>query len=406
MPVDALNHLKVIELCTDTAGSNCGKIFADFGGEVLKVEIPGKGDDSRHFGPFLDDKPDPELSGSFLYYNTNKKSITLDIETTTGKNILKDLIKKTDVLIEDNSPGYLDSIGLSYDELKKTNPGLIMTSITPFGQNGPYKSYKASELNIAQCGGVGNMLPYFTDDMSRPVVKPGGKAISTVTGMLAAMSTLGATFNQTVNNEGCHIDISQQDGLMNVEALTVIMGSSYNMELNRMRHFPMKRSFREPFKCKDGFFIICINTEIKEWEKLTGLIKDPRLETEELKSSIARHDNWDELIIPIIEEWGKKYTKVELFHLCQKAGVSGTPINNSEELFNNEQMKLRGFFKEVDHPRAGKHLYPFAPMKYSDLPETPSVGAPLLGEHNNEIYTERLGFSKEQVSILRESNII
>ena len=192
MPANALEHLTVIELCDTIPGSMGCKILADFGADVIKIEPPKKGNKLRKKGPFLNGDSDPDESLPFLFYNTNKQSITLDITRPEGQQLFRELIEKANVLVEDTPCGFLKSLGLSYGALKKINSHLIMASVTPFGQFGPYKDFKASELNISQCGGIGNMLPYFTTDMTRPTIKPGGKALSSVTGMVVALATLAA----------------------------------------------------------------------------------------------------------------------------------------------------------------------------------------------------------------------
>ncbi len=404
MPVNALEHLTIIELCDTIRGAMGCKILADFGADVIKIEPPGKGSTMRTSGPFYNESPD--LSCPFLFYNTNKKGITLDIRTKEGQKLFKKLIAKANILVEDTAPGTLENLGLGYEALKQINRELIMSSVTPFGQIGPYKDFKANELNIAQCGGIGNMLPYFSSDMSRPVVKPGGKAISSVTGMVVALSTLGAAFSQTAEGKGCHIDVAQQDSQLLVEGLGLVFGDCYGLKFSRQRHTPMARSFREPVKCKDGYVMICLNTEDREWKRLVKLVNDPRLEKEEYLSSLTRHDCWDTEIQEVMEEWGAKFNKEELFHLCQKAGISGTPIRTSEELLDNEQMRSRGFFETVDHPRTGPKDYPFSPARYSNLDRAPSKGAPLLGEHNKAIYQTRLGVSESDLEAHKAAHTI
>ncbi|MCP3942669.1 MAG: CoA transferase [Desulfobacteraceae bacterium] len=406
MAANALEHLTIVELSNTIAGSMGCKILADFGARVIKIESPLKGDNLRDCGPFLNDQPDPDLSGPFLFYNTNKLGITLDITILEGQKLFKELIAKANVVVEDFPPGTLEKLGLSYESLKLVNPELIMASITSFGQHGPYKSFKANELNIAQCGGIGNMLPYFSTDMSRSMVKPGGKAVSSVSGMVVALSTLAATFNQTKNGRGCHIDVSQQDSQLLVEGIGLVSGDCYNLEFSRQKHKPIKRSFREPIKCKDGYFMLCLNTEDREWRRLLKLINAPDLNEEKFLSSLTRHDNWDNKIKPIIEKWASRYEKEELFQICQNAGVSGTPVRTTKELFNNEQMRHRGFFETINHPKTGKLDYPFAPMQYSNISPFTPKGAPLIGEHNTQIYEDLLGYTKKDMTTLRESHTI
>src|SRR4030042_4412143 len=186
MTDNALSHLNVIELCNMVSGPYCTKLLADFGAEVIKVEPPEIGECARRRGPFLHDIPTPELSGLFLHLNTNKLSITLDVRTATGKGILEELVKQADILLEDNPPGVMEKQGLTYEALERLNPRLVMTSITPFGQTGPYRDYKAYDLNSHHAGGEGYLLPIHSDDPDREPVKPGGIGGDCVCGLSAA----------------------------------------------------------------------------------------------------------------------------------------------------------------------------------------------------------------------------
>src|SRR5258706_3500615 len=161
-------NIKVVELCDLVAGPYCGKLLADFGADVIKIERPGKGDDARHLGPFKGDVPNSEASGTFLYLNTNKRSVVLDIETEDGRAVLRALLRDADVLIEDKMPGELARLGLGFDELHTLNPNLIVTSITPFGQTGPYRHYKALHLNLYHASGQGYLLPMFAINLDVP----------------------------------------------------------------------------------------------------------------------------------------------------------------------------------------------------------------------------------------------
>jgi crotonobetainyl-CoA:carnitine CoA-transferase CaiB-like acyl-CoA transferase len=173
MSEGALDSVRVIELCNMVAGPYCTKLLADLGAEVIKVENPGIGDEARGRGPFLNDIPHQERSGLFFYLNTNKLGITLSLERDEGKNVFKRLLNETDILVEDWPPGTMDSIGLGYEDLIGLNPGLVMTSITPFGQSGPYKDYKAYPLNSFHSCGEGYVTPGHNPFPDRPPLKHG-----------------------------------------------------------------------------------------------------------------------------------------------------------------------------------------------------------------------------------------
>ncbi len=235
MSEQALSHLKVLELCNFVCGPYCTKLLADLGAEVIKVEPPGVGDESRRRGPFLNDIPHPERSGLFLYLNTNKSGITLDIKTTKGRGILKELIKKTDILVEDNPPKVMKELGLTYHELKKINPRLVMTSITPFGQTGPYRDYKAHEMNLYHAGGEGYLLPIQSPDLTREPVKAGGLVGDCICGLSSAIATLAAAYNMKETGVGQHIDVSKQDVLMTMVLLEIAMYANMGVVRNRLQ---------------------------------------------------------------------------------------------------------------------------------------------------------------------------
>ena len=176
MTPGALEGMKIVEYCNMVSGPYCSKLLADMGADVLKVEPPFTGDDSRKRGPFPGDVPHQEKSGLFLYLNSNKKGLTLDPKKPEGKEIFKKLIEKTDVLIEDRPPGEMEELALDYETLKAVNPGLIMISITPYGRSGPFKDYRAFQLNTVHASGQGYMLPIPAEDMDRPPVKVGGQS--------------------------------------------------------------------------------------------------------------------------------------------------------------------------------------------------------------------------------------
>ena len=249
MSEKGLGHLKILELCNLVAGPYSTKLLADLGAEVIKIEHPGIGDDARRRGPFLKDNPHPELSGLFLYLNTNKLGVTLDVTTRTGKNILIDLIKQTDIFVEDKPPALLEEMGLTYEDLRKVNPKLVMTSITPFGQTGPYRDYKAYELNSYHAGGEGYLLPTQSPDLSREPVKGGGLAGDCTCGLSAAIATLAAAYRMGATGLGQHIDVSKQDVLMTMALLEVAMFANMGIVRNRIERPLLMPT---PMECQDG----------------------------------------------------------------------------------------------------------------------------------------------------------
>jgi CoA:oxalate CoA-transferase len=399
---EALSHLKVLELCNFVCGPYCTKLLADLGAEVIKVEPPRVGDESRRRGPFLNDIPHPERSGLFLYLNTNKSGITLDIKTTKGRGILKELIKKTDILVEDNPPNVMDELGLTYQELKKINPRLVMTSITPFGQTGPYRDYKAHEMNLHHAGGEGYLLPIQSPNLTREPVKAGGLVGDCICGLSSAIATLAAAYNLNETGVGQYIDVSKQDVLMTMVLLEIAMYVNMGIVRDRLQRTILMPI---PMECQDGYIMISALTD-REWQDLVKFMGNPSWAKEERFSQwLQRHMHGDE-INPHIREFVKHYKKEELFQQLQENALAAAPVNTSEDLVHSAQMESRGFFAEVEHPEAGKLKHPGVPYKFSETPSKVKRAAPLLGQHNESVYCGWLGYSKEELVKLKESGII
>ena len=402
MPNKALSHLKVLELCNLVSGPYCTKLLADLGAEVIKIEPPKAGDEARHRPPFLHDTPDQETSGLFLYLNTNKLGITLDVRTDRGRNILRDLIKQADIFVQDNPPKLADALGLTYDKLKKINPRLIITSITPFGETGPYRDYKAHELNLYHAGGEGYLLPIQSPDLSREPVKGGGLVGDCVCGLSASIATLAATYSMQETGIGQHIDVSKQDVLMTMVLLQIAMFANMGVITSRS---PRPLLIPIPMECKDGYIMISALTD-REWQDLMKFMGNPSWATDErFKFWLMRHMHGDD-INPHIRAWVKPHKKDELFHQLQASALAASPVNTSEDLVKSSQMKARGFFAEVKHPKAGKLKHPTVPYKFSETPGKIESPAPLLGQHNELIYCERLGYNKQKLTELIESGVI
>jgi CoA:oxalate CoA-transferase len=401
MPDQALRHLKVVELCNLASGPYCTKLLADLGAEVIKIEAPS-GDDARRRGPFLKDVPSPELSGLFLHLNTNKLGITLDVTTATGKGILKELIRQTDVFVEDNPPSVMEEQELTYKALEELNPRLVMTSITPFGQTGPYRDYKAYELNCHHAGGEGYLLPLHSSEPDREPVKPGGIVGDSICGLTASVATLTAVYVMFATSIGQHVDMSKQDVMMSLVQNHVCIFANLEEVHNRVtKGFLMVL----PMQCKDGYIMITIVTE-REWRSLIECMGNPSWALDEkFLSWVNRHWYADE-INPRVQEWVRQFTKEELFHKLQAKGVAAVPVNTAEDLAKSAQLQERGFFAEINHPETGTLRYPTVAYQFTETPWSAVRPAPLLGQHNELVYCERLGFSKQQLARLAEAGVI
>ncbi|MEE8469945.1 MAG: CoA transferase [Dehalococcoidia bacterium] len=398
----ALGHLRVLEFCNLVCGPYCTKLLADLGAEVIKVEPPGVGDEARRRGPFLDDIPHPERSGLFLYLNTNKLGVTLDVETSTGRDIFEGLIKQTDIFVQDSSPEVMEKLGLTYDDLKEINPRLVMTTITPFGLTGPYRDYKAYELNSFHAGGEGYLLPMQSSDLDREPVKGGGLVGDCVCGLSAALATLAAAYRMRATGLGQHLDVSKQDMLMAMVQLDVAMFANLGVVRSRAKRPLLMPT---PMKCQDGYIQLSVLSD-REWRDVLKFMGNPTwAEDERYSQWLNRHLLGDE-ITPRVEEFVQQYKKADLFHQLQANAIAAVPVNTAEDLVNSPQMEERGFFAEIDHPEGGKLKYPTASYKFSETPCRWESGAPLIGQHNEAVYCGRLGYDKQDLLRLKEAGVI
>lgn len=403
----ALDGLKVLEYGNFISAAYCTKLLADLGAEVIKIEEPERGDEARWYGPFLNNIPDPEKSGLFLYLNANKMGITLNSRTATGQGIFKELVKKNDVLVENNPPQLMAELGLDYQCLREINPRLIVTSITPYGQTGPYRDYKGYAINASALGGITMCI----GERNREPLTPPLSLGHYQSGVAAATGTMFAIFGCELIGEGQHVDISESDVWAMLHAGHVM--TAYVMSgLKRIR-WGNRTPGAYPygiFLCKDGY-ISAIAIQGYQWKRFLELIgngqvpdwyaKDPRFK-DRREMSLKYADELDARLAP----WLMAHTREEIYRLCRERQIPFTPVRKVDELFEDEHLKEREYFVEVESPRAGRLKYPGAPYKLSETPWSIRLPAPTLGEHNEEIYCHRLGYSREELAQLRQGGII
>ena len=396
----ALEGVKVLEYAGFVSGPYCSKLLADLGAEVIKIEKPEAGDEARKRGPFPGDIPHPEKSGLFLYLNTNKLGVTLDPETTTGKGIFLELVKWADILIEDKSPKKVEELGFSYESLKEINPRLIMTSITPFGEFGPYRDYKGYHLNVVHASGSGYLLPTSTN-LEREPLKAGGHFDDCSCGLSAAIATLGALYWRGATGSGQHIDCSKQDMIMDLEKVMITIYANADAISSRVPVSSVMGMCNLP--CTDGYIMFAYMMK----SHLMGLFD--AMGNPEYLEKFRDDDYRDEHIQEFqnhIAEWARNGTREELYNEAQKRGVPTGIVRSTEEVLAWEQPKAREFFVEVNHPEAGRVKYPTAAYRLSGTPVAIDHPAPLLGEHNEEVYCERLGYTRQDLVKMKEAGVI
>jgi CoA:oxalate CoA-transferase len=398
----ALGGVKVLEYCHSVAGAYCAKQLSDLGAEVIKIEKPLIGDIARKAGPFPDSISHPEKSGLFLYVNTNKLGITLDPAVPEGRGIFLELAKTSDIIIEDNPPAYMESINLGYEEIKKLKPDIIVTSITPFGQTGPYAHYKTYPLNVYQSSGVGHITPEGYHNLDRPPLKQGKHVTEYHAGIGAALITLGVLFGREATGKGQSIDFSMQEWEMN---LLKPKWEMFTFEGFTPSRKTVVRQGHGMTPCKNGYVVIMLLEE-HQWLRFVELAGKPEWLTDErFLDPYKRAENGDDLS-RVIADWAKDYTMEEIYHRGQEAGVPVGKVNKPSDLFSSQQLKEREFFFDMAHPYAGSLSYPGTPYRLSGRPRVIHSPAPTLGQHNEEIFCERLGYTGEDLAALRQAFVI
>jgi CoA:oxalate CoA-transferase len=397
----ALDGLKVLELSEFISGPYCGKMLADLGAEVIKIEKPD-GDAARRWGPFPGDTPHPEKSGLFLFLNTNKLGVTLNIESEQGREIFRRLISGADILIESNPPKEMARRGIDYRSLKKLNPTLIMTSITPFGQTGPFRDYKGSDLINSHMSGeaFGNPTEGVDNRDKYPPLRGPMHAADFMTGLTAAVCTMSAVMGRQQSKTGRHVDISAQEALASVTRQELAFCLCEG--LYPVRQTGRKRVGGFLYQCQDGY--VCIWSG-PHWQKLVTMMGNPDWTEVELFKNTALRATHQQDCNKLIELWTREHTMAEIDRLGIEYDVPLAPVRTVEEVVNDEQLAYRNFFVEIDHPVAGRFKYPGAPYKLSVTPWEIKRRAPLRGEHNEEVYG-RLGYSKKDIEGLKKAGII
>jgi crotonobetainyl-CoA:carnitine CoA-transferase CaiB-like acyl-CoA transferase len=398
VPEAALSDINVLDLGTDVAGPYCARMLGDFGANVIKVEPP-EGEPARRSGPFPGDHPDPEQSGMFLYLNANKRGVTLDPSTPSGRNLLLELVTRADVLVENTTPGTLESMGIGWDDLQQVNPKLVMTSITPFGQTGPYRDYAPEEITFFAMSG--RMYAHGVE--GRPPLRYAPDTLWFQTGATAATATMAAIFSQRRYDLGQQIDVSAFEAMCGRVDTRIIPAAMMNDYNRRLAHPVSFASGVMP--CADGFIFMVITTERFFRRMLMAIGRDDLLDDPRFATARGRAEHRDYLDA-ILMPWLLDRTRAEAFQQLQKYRVMCAPIQTAAEILADPQLKERGYFVDVDHPVAGRLPYPGAPFIMSETPFEIRCPAPLLGQHNEEVYCGELGLSKDELLSLHARGVV
>ncbi|MDD5287951.1 MAG: CoA transferase, partial [Dehalococcoidales bacterium] len=379
----ALDGVKVIEWSQMVAGPYCAKLLADLGADTIKIEDPG-GDEARKRGPFLHDEADPEKSLLFLYLNTNKRGVTLDVHSRTGREKFIELIRWADIFIDDHLSQSLAELKLDYAELSKINPALVMASITPFGQSGPYSNYKAYPLNIWHGGGLGYLSP-ITEGIPIPL-KPGAYWSECACGLVGAVGVVAGLYHMRETGCGQLVDVSKQEAIM---GLARVQLDRYPNEGVVQNHAGFPRKGPALVHCKDGYMVYS-GTQQHESKALIQFISGTDTNKyEKFLDEDFREDHWLELK-DNISKWMEEYPKDWLYHQGQAAGVPIAPVMTVEDIVKSAQSTARQLFIKGVHPVAGKLIYPASACRFSASPASIERAAPLLGEHNTKVFEKPL----------------
>jgi benzylsuccinate CoA-transferase BbsE subunit len=415
-----LSCYRILDI-TDARGFICGKALSDFGAEVIKIEPPG-GDPSRFKGSFYHDDPDPNKNLNWFAFNANKKGITLDITTPEGKEIFIKLVKKADAVIESFDPGYLESLGLGYKDLSEINPGIVLTSITGFGQEGPYRNFKAPDIVVRALGG----LVYTAGYEDRPPLTATYQHTFLIGAMYGAVGTMIALNHRVLTGVGQHVDASTQQAAIIVASAEIegpygLAGRVLSRHGRARGSVTLKDGtiFYNPllWECKDGdiaFNLLLNPTASKSNVALIAAIKKDGIDIKFLNDWEWEKKGWKDLsleqakeVISILADFFRKHTKVELFQLALQNRFQLSPCNNARDALSHPQLLAREFWKEIEHPELGTSLkYPGGAVKLSDGYCGPRHRAPLIGEHNSEIYEQVLGISVQKMADLKEQRVI
>ena len=393
-----LGDIVVLDLSRVLAGPYCTMMLGDLGADVIKVERPGAGDDTRHWGP-------PEAGGEAAYYlciNRNKRSITINLKSPEGQGIIRKLASQSDIVVENYKVGTLDKIGLSYDDLKKNNPGLIYCSITGFGQNGPYKDKPGYDFMIQGMGGVMS----FTGEPDGQPMKVGVAIVDITAGLFACNAIQAALRHREKTGRGQYIDISLLDAIV---AWLANVGSNYLVSGKNPERYgnghPNIVPYA-PFKTKDNTYIALAVGNDYQWGKFCNiagipeLADDPRFKTNSLRVAHRK------VLTPLITEAMKNKDGDTWLRELDELKIPCGPINTLDKLFSDPQIEARQMVVNVPHPTAGSVPLVASPMKMSETPCEITRHPPLLGEHTQELLLEKLGYGKEKIDQLKQDKVI
>jgi len=402
---EILKGIRVLALEGFLSGPNCSMILGDAGAEVIKVEAPGVGDPGRNIPPFLKDKGGEKYSGLLLRHNRNKKSLTLDLQKPTGRDIFLDLVAKSDVIVENFAPRTMEKFGLGYETLKRTNPRLVYCAISGFGRldkyRGPYSERGAFDPVLQAMGGF---MALQMDKESRPA-HAGIPVSDLVPPILGAYGIMLALYRRLKTGEGDFVDISMYDTMVALNE-SPIMLYSMTGQVQKAGGVNPYLGPVGPYKCADGFVAFILPTD-DMWSRLCkAMEREDLIDNPKTKGHLERVANFFDFIRPIIEDWMKDKTRDEVVNILEKHKVPVGKVQATDDLFRCAHVEARGMLHELVSPHGTKVKGAASPLKIGSLNEKPPRFPPMLGEQTGEILKEILNRSDEEIRRLREEGIV
>jgi crotonobetainyl-CoA:carnitine CoA-transferase CaiB-like acyl-CoA transferase len=394
--------VKIVECGEGVSAAFATKMMADLGADVIKVESLD-GDSARKRGPYPNDKPDHEKSGQFLYLNSNKRGITLNLLNPKGRRLLGSLLAQADILIHNVAPRERRLLELESKTLSQEFPNLMIVGISPFGDQGPYRDWKAYALNVENAGGMAFLAPGASQHPELPPLKAFGQQAEYQGGIHACYAALTAYFGRLNGDDALVIEISEQECLVAMLEMNLMHYTYTGRETSRLGKRVIGPWLLS--ECSDGvIFVAC--AEEAQWQRMVELMGNPEWANEELfKDRIARGENADALNL-FVKEWIAPWKKRELFHAGQGQRVPFASVNSMRDVYDDAQLKFRDYFVEVDYPEIGKLRLPGMPSRYGIDTWAIRTTAPRLGQHNEEVFIDELGLSCEELETLKKQLVI
>lgn len=395
----ALDGIRVLDLTQYEAGPSCTQMLAWLGAEVIKIEPPA-GEPGR---TALSDKRGAD-AWFFLLLNSCKKGVTLNLKAERGRAMFEEMVKGADVVVENMGPGAMERLGLGYEALRRLNPRIIAASVKGFGSGGPYAEYKSFEWIAQAMAGAMSMTGW----PDGPPTKAIGGLADTGAGLHTAIGILAAIIQRQTTGVGQHIEVAQQDAVVNLLRVhlrdTYVDGKSVPRQGNRSVNAAPSNLYRcRPFGPNDYVFIHCASVEM--WKTLTTIVGRPELGDDPRYADRRDRVQFIDEIDAMIEAWTEKRTKHEVTEILAGAGVPCGAVLDSSEVLSDPHLKARGMIVTLEHPTRGAYPMPANPVRLSDSP-TEVVRAPLLGEHNAEVYGKLLGYGDTELDTLRRDGVI